>query len=124
MPLTTRTLNPLHFEDLEPHRFEDMVRQLAYDLKEWKSIEATGRLGDDEEVDIRATEKLSPPAGGVAAAWPCGIRHVVEYVPGRGGTHYVTKDLGKPGAFYDFNIPGWGGCDLFPDLNCGGDLFG
>ncbi len=40
---TTRTLNPLHFEDLEPHRFEDMVRQLAYDFRPWRSIEATGR---------------------------------------------------------------------------------
>lgn len=27
----TRTLNSLHFEDLKPHRFEDLVWQLAYD---------------------------------------------------------------------------------------------
>lgn len=53
---TTRTLNPLHFEDLEPHRFEDLVRQLAYDLRPWNSIEAIGRSGADEGMDVRATE--------------------------------------------------------------------
>lgn len=52
----TRTLNPLHFEDLEPHRFEDLVRQLAYDFRTWRSLEATGRLGSDDGLDIRGTE--------------------------------------------------------------------
>ena len=56
MASVTRTLNPLHFEDLEPHRFEDLVRQLAYDFRHWKSIEATGRLGGDDGMDIRAVE--------------------------------------------------------------------
>ena len=37
----SKTINPLHFEDLEPHRFEDLVRQLIYDFKNWQSIEAT-----------------------------------------------------------------------------------
>jgi hypothetical protein len=27
-PTPTKTLNPLPFQDLEPHRFEDLVRQL------------------------------------------------------------------------------------------------
>jgi hypothetical protein len=58
MPKSSRTVNPLHFEDLEPHRFEDMVRQLAYDFRTWHSIEATGRLGADEGVDIRAIERV------------------------------------------------------------------
>lgn len=53
----TRTMNPLHFEDLEPHRFEDLVRQLAYDFKDWQVIEATGRAGSDDGIDIRAYEK-------------------------------------------------------------------
>lgn len=53
---TTRTLNPLPFHDLEPHRFEDLVRQLAYDLRHWKSLEATGRSGSDDGLDIRAIE--------------------------------------------------------------------
>jgi hypothetical protein len=52
----TRTFNPLPFGDLEPHRFEDLVRQLAYDLRRWKSLEATGRGGTDSGMDIRAIE--------------------------------------------------------------------
>jgi hypothetical protein len=54
----TRTLNPLPFQDLEPHRFEDLVRQLAYDLRPWKSLEATGRGGSDEGIDIRGIESV------------------------------------------------------------------
>lgn len=57
MTSTTRTLNPLHFEDLEPKRFEDLVRQLAYDLKDWRRLEATGRSGADEGFDARGYEK-------------------------------------------------------------------
>jgi hypothetical protein len=58
MAPTTRTINPLHFEDLEPHRFEDLVRQLAYGFREWQSLEPTGRLGADEGIDIRGTESV------------------------------------------------------------------
>lgn len=54
--LSTRTLNPLPFTDLEAHRFEDLVRQLAYDWRRWKSLEPTGRSGSDDGIDIRATE--------------------------------------------------------------------
>jgi hypothetical protein len=53
----TKTLNPLHFEDLEPHRFEDLVRRLLYGFRDWRDIEATGRSGSDEGFDIRAWEK-------------------------------------------------------------------
>jgi hypothetical protein len=60
-PTPTRTLNPLPFGDLEPHRFEDLVRQLAYDLRRWKSLEATGRGGTDSGMDIRAIELYSMP---------------------------------------------------------------
>ncbi len=52
----SKTINPLHFEDLEPHRFEDLVRNLIYDFKSWRSIEATGRGGNDDGFDIRAWE--------------------------------------------------------------------
>lgn len=55
-PITTRTLGPLHFEDLEPHRFEDLVRQLAYDFRPWTQLEATGRTGSDEGFDVRGIE--------------------------------------------------------------------
>ena len=52
----TKTLNPLHFEDLEPHRFEDLVRQIIYDFKEWSLLEPTGRLGSDDGYDARGFE--------------------------------------------------------------------
>lgn len=54
-----RTINPLHFEDLEPHRFEDLVRQLAYDFRVWRVLEATGRLGADEGMDVRGIKIVS-----------------------------------------------------------------
>jgi hypothetical protein len=56
----TTTVNPLHFEDLEPHRFEDLIRQLAYGFRQWGRLEATGRLGQDEGVDIRGVEFVMP----------------------------------------------------------------
>lgn len=56
MALVTRTINPLHFEDMEPHRFEDLARQLVYDFREWSNIEATGTAGSDDGFDIRARE--------------------------------------------------------------------
>lgn len=58
----TRTYGPIHFEDLDPHRFEDLIRELIYDFKDWRSIEATGRSGNDEGFDIRAYEKATVPA--------------------------------------------------------------
>jgi hypothetical protein len=53
----TRTFAPLQFEALEPHRFEDLVRDLMYDYRDWQTIEATGRSGSDDGYDIRAFEK-------------------------------------------------------------------
>jgi hypothetical protein len=52
----TKTLNPLHFEDLEPHRFEDLVRQLVYYFRDWALLEPTGRLGADDGYDARGFE--------------------------------------------------------------------
>ena len=60
MPPVTRTIGPLHLEDLEPHRFEDMVRQLLYDFRPWRDLEATGRSGSDEGFDARAWELTVP----------------------------------------------------------------
>lgn len=57
-PKTTKTLGPLHFEDLEPHRFESLVRNLLYDFREWQIIEPTGQGGNDDGFDIRAWEKV------------------------------------------------------------------
>lgn len=53
----SKTLGPIHFEDLDPRRFEDLVRELAYDFRDWQSIEATGRSGSDDGFDIRAYER-------------------------------------------------------------------
>ncbi len=58
-PNITKTMGPIHFEDLDPHRFEDLVRELIYDFKDWQSIEATGRSGSDDGFDIRAFEKVT-----------------------------------------------------------------
>lgn len=52
----TRTTNPLPFQDLEPKRFEDLVRQVTYDFRPWRRLEATGRSGADEGFDARALE--------------------------------------------------------------------
>lgn len=52
-PVPSRTINPLHFEDLDPHRFEDLIRQLVYDWRDWQRLEALGRSGNDDGVDIR-----------------------------------------------------------------------
>lgn len=61
MPGYSRTVGPLHFEDLEPHRFEDLVRQLAYGFRTWQSLEAIGRTGSDDGADIRAVEQVASP---------------------------------------------------------------
>ena len=58
MARTTRTLNPLPFQDLEPKRFEDLVRQLLYDFRQWRVLEATGRGGSDDGFDARGYEKV------------------------------------------------------------------
>lgn len=55
----SRTINPLHFEDLEPHRFEDLIRQLAHGFRNWINLEATGRLGKDDGLDIRGVEGVT-----------------------------------------------------------------
>lgn len=56
--MISRTINQIHFEDLEPHRFEDLIRQLIYNFKNWASLEATGKLGSDDGIDIRGYEKI------------------------------------------------------------------
>jgi hypothetical protein len=57
----TRTYNPLPFTDLEPKRFEDLVRQLVYDFRPWRRLEATGRSGSDDGFDARGVEIVDSP---------------------------------------------------------------
>lgn len=61
MVTVTRTTNPLPFGDLEPKRFEDLIRQLAYDFKPWRRLEATGKSGSDDGFDARGYEKVVSP---------------------------------------------------------------
>ncbi|MGU3468829.1 restriction endonuclease [Methylobacterium sp. C33D] len=65
MPAAIKTIGPLHLEDLEPHRFEDLVRQLLYDFRTWRDLEATGRSGSDEGFDARGWEIV----GGVSPVY-------------------------------------------------------
>ena len=58
MVTASRTVGPLHFEDLEPKRFEDLARQLIYDFKPWRRLEATGRAGSDDGFDARGYEMV------------------------------------------------------------------
>jgi len=55
----TRTYGPIHFEDLDPHRFEFLIGDLIYDFRDWQVIESTGLGGSDDGFDIRAREKNS-----------------------------------------------------------------
>ena len=62
-PKPAKTTNPLHFEDLEPHRFEDLIRQLAQDFRSWDKLEPTGRLGADDGTMLAGSRlSLAPPA--------------------------------------------------------------
>jgi len=36
-----------------------LVRELNYDFRDWQSIEATGKGGDDDGFDIRAYERTT-----------------------------------------------------------------
>ena len=65
MVRTTRTTGRLHFEDLDPKRFEDLVRQLLYEFRVWRKLEATGRAGSDNGFDARATEIVPERDGDV-----------------------------------------------------------
>ena len=58
MAQATRTTNPIPLGDLEPHRFEDLIRQLIYSFRQWDRLEATGRSGSDEGFDIRGIERI------------------------------------------------------------------
>jgi hypothetical protein len=61
-PKPTKTTNPLHFEDLEPHRFEDLIRQLLKDFRNWHQLEPTGKLGADDAYDARGLELVTGDA--------------------------------------------------------------
>ena len=56
MNTLTRTTNKLHFEDLAPHRFEDLAYEVLYRKREWSRIENWGRSGSDGGIDVYCEE--------------------------------------------------------------------
>jgi hypothetical protein len=67
-PRPTQTTGPLHFEDLAPPRFEDLVRQLAYRFRVWRYLDATGAGGSDGGTDIKGIEANDGDDGDDAGA--------------------------------------------------------
>lgn len=57
MNTPTQTTNRLHFEDLDPHRFEDLGAELLYRKQEWKRFNNWGRSGSDDGIDISCEEE-------------------------------------------------------------------
>src|SRR5690242_12921849 len=59
----TKTLGPLHFEDLEPHRFEDLVRELVYfDIRAYERAVAPERdPREDERAENEGAENDETP---------------------------------------------------------------
>lgn len=56
--LVTRTTNQLHFEDLDPIRFEELILSMVSRMKGWHKLDHFGKKGSDDGVDIRAVELL------------------------------------------------------------------
>lgn len=56
--MVTRTINQLHFEDLDPIRFEDLILAMVYRMRRWDKLDHFGKKGTDDGIDIRAVEKL------------------------------------------------------------------
>ena len=92
-----KTVNPLHFEDLEPKRFEDLVRQLAYGFKSWQVLEPTGLLGNDEGIDIYGLE-VEPDESAVERRWRFQCKRYKRLSPKaiRAVVHEVVPDPKKP----------------------------
>ena len=52
MPNPSVTTNRLHFEDLEPRRFEELGYQLLHRLYKWERLDHTGVCGNDGGIDM------------------------------------------------------------------------
>ena len=53
----TRTINRLHFEDLDWRRFENLVYEIEYRENSWKNLDPIGLTGNDGGVDILGKDK-------------------------------------------------------------------
>lgn len=56
--MVTRTINQLHFEDLDPIRFEELILAMVYRMRRWDKLDHFGKKGSDDGIDIRAVEQL------------------------------------------------------------------
>ena len=56
--MITRTINKLHFDDLDATRFEMLVMNMVYRMRRWEHIEHFGAAGSDDGIDIQAVELL------------------------------------------------------------------
>ena len=56
--MVTKTHGKLHFEDLEPGRFEMLAMQIVYRMRRWERLDHYGAAGSDDGVDINAVELL------------------------------------------------------------------
>ena len=54
----TRTIGKLHFEDLDPQRFEDLITAIIYRQRRWLSIHPYGKMGNEGGIDLKAIEEL------------------------------------------------------------------
>lgn len=57
MPNPSVTTNRLHFEDLEPRRFEELGYQLLHRLYKWERLDHTGVCGNDGGIDMYGITK-------------------------------------------------------------------
>lgn len=58
----TLSIAKLHFDDLDPLRFEDLSLAMVYRLRRWSKIHHYGRKGNDDGIDIFAEEELESGA--------------------------------------------------------------
>ena len=111
-PIVSRTFAAIHFEDLDPHRFEDLIRELIYDFRSWQSIEATGRSGGDAGFDIRAYERLAPLATADDEEEPVEARHPMDgpqwMIQGKREKTLTPSDVKKILADIEPNDPPYG----------------
>jgi hypothetical protein len=111
-PIVTRTFAPIHFEDLDPHRFEDLIRGLIYDFRDWQNIEATGRAGSDDGFDIRAFERLPPQEQPEDQEESVEARHPMDgprwMIQGKREKTLTPSDVKKILADVDANDPPYG----------------
>ena len=56
--MVTKTMGKLHFDDLDPGRFEHLCLSLLYTYRRWDEINHLGESGSDDGIDIFATDTL------------------------------------------------------------------